>query len=146
VYGIVLVTALAAAEIEAETDWDVIVFVLGTVGVFWLAHIYAAVVSARGRQPVPRLRTAIWHGVGHSSGMVIAMLIPVTLLATGTLGLLDEWVAYYLALGSGIAILATIGYANARRNASTWPWRLAGVATTTSLGAVVIALSIWAHM
>jgi hypothetical protein len=145
VYGIVLVSALVAAEFDADTDWDVIVFVTGTVGVFWLAHVYAAVVASRGRRPVPPLWQAIRHGIGHSSGMALAMFIPVICLATGTLGILDEWTAYYLALASGMVVLAVIGYLNAWRNGSTWPWRVAGVGATLFLGAIVIALSIWAH-
>jgi positive regulator of sigma E activity len=145
IYGVVLVTALIAAEIDADTDLDVILFVLGTVGVFWLAHIYAAVVSSRAHHPVPPLHVGIRNGIRHSLGMGAAMLVPVVLLATGTFGLLDEWTAYYLALGSGIVILAIIGYANARRNASTWPWRILGVLTTTFLGLIVIGLSVLVH-
>ncbi|MGP3536729.1 hypothetical protein ACTU3I_18225 [Microbacterium sp. RD1] len=145
VYGIVLVTALIAAEIDAETDFDVILFVLGTVGVFWLAHIYAAVVASRGRHPAPPLRVGIRDGIRHSSGMALAMLIPVVLLALGTLQWVEEWTAYFLALGSGVVILGVIGYANARRNGSSWPWRLLGVLSTTLLGLLVIALSIAVH-
>lgn len=145
VYGIVLVTALIAAEIDAETDADVIVFVLGTVMVFWLAHIYAAVVASRGQRPAPPLRRAIRDGIRHSAGLALAMLIPVVLLATADFGILDEWTAYFCALSSGIVMLAVIGYLNARRNGSTWPWRIAGVLTTTLLGVLVIALSVLAH-
>ena len=81
IYGVVLVTALIGAEIEAPTDLDVIWFVAGTVGVFWLAHIYAAVVASRSRRPVPPLHVGIRDGVRHSGGMALAMLIPVFLLA-----------------------------------------------------------------
>jgi positive regulator of sigma E activity len=145
VYGIVLVTALIAAEIEAESDLDVILFLVGTVGVFWLAHIYAAVVASRGTRPVPPLRQGIAAGIRHSAGMAVSMLVPVLFLASGALGILDEWPAYWLALASGVVILGVIGYANARRNGSTWPWRILGVLVTTGLGVVVIVLSILVH-
>ncbi|WP_431798650.1 hypothetical protein [Microbacterium kunmingense] len=145
IYGVVLVTALIGAEIEAPTDLDVIWFVAGTVGVFWLAHIYAAVVASRSRRPVPPLHVGIRDGVRHSGGMALAMLIPVFLLATGTWGVLDEWTAYFLALGSGVVILGLIGYLNARRNGATWPWRVLGVVATTLLGLLVIGLSILVH-
>lgn len=144
VYGIVLVTALIAGEIDADTDDEVIVFVFGTVAIFWLAHIYAAVVASRGQQPAPPLARAIRDGVRHSSGMAIAMLIPIALLMTTALGV-DEWLAYFAALGSGVVMLGVIGYLNARRNGSRWPWRIAGVVTTMLLGIVVILLSIAAH-
>ena len=144
VYGIVLVTALIAGEIDADTDDDVIVFVLGTVVIFWLAHIYAAVVASRGTRPAPPLSRALRDGVRHSSGMAIAMLIPIALLMTAGLGV-DEWVAYFAALFSGILMLGVIGYLNARRNGSRWPWRVAGVLTTMLFGIVVVLLSIAAH-
>jgi positive regulator of sigma E activity len=145
IYGIVLVTALIAGEIDADTDWDVILFVFGTVCVFWLAHIYAAVVASRGKRPAPPLGVGIRDGIRHSAGMVVAMLVPVAILGLGTLEVLDEWTAYFLALLSGVVLLGIIGYANARRNGSSWPWRVLGVVTTTFLGVIVILLSIAVH-
>jgi hypothetical protein len=144
IYGIVLVTALIAGEIDADTDDDVIAFVLGTVVIFWIAHIYAAVVASRGKSPAPPLGRALRDGVRHSSGMALAMLIPIALLASTRIGV-DEWSAYFAALLSGIVMLGVIGYLNARRNGSSWPWRIAGVVTTMLLGIVVIVLSIAAH-
>jgi len=144
IYGIVLVTALIAGEVDAETDDDVIAFVLGTVVIFWIAHIYAAVVASRGKSPAPPLGRALRDGVRHSSGMALAMLIPIALLMTTYVGV-DEWSAYFAALLSGIVMLGAIGYLNARRNGSTWPWRVAGVITTMLLGIVVVLLSIAAH-
>lgn len=145
VYGLVLVTALIAVSWEDDTDLDVLVFVFGTVVVFWLAHVYAAVVAGRAQRPAPPLRSAIRSGARHASGMLVAMLIPAVLLALGGVGLLDEFVAYYLALASGVLLLGLIGYANAARNGGPWPWRLAGVLTTTLLGVLVIVLSVLVH-
>jgi hypothetical protein len=76
--------------------------------------------------------------------MALAMLIPIALLASTRVGV-DEWSAYFAALLSGIVMLGAIGYLNARRNGSSWPWRIAGVVTTMLLGIVVIILSIAAH-
>jgi hypothetical protein len=73
------------------------------------------------------------------------MLVPAALLLLGALGLVEEYTAYFLALGSGIVLLAVIGYANAARNGSSWPWRIAGLLATTLLGMLVIGLSILAH-
>ena len=145
IYGIVLVTAVIAVGWEDAADLDVLIFLMGTVLVFWLAHIYAAVVASRGKPNPPGLRAAIGQGVAHASGMLVSMLIPAALLATGVLGWVEEYTAYFLALGSGILILAIIGYANAVRNGSTWPWRIAGVLVTTLLGVLVILLSILVH-
>lgn len=145
VYGTVLVTALIGADIDAASDLDVIVFLLGTVGVFWLAHVYAAVVASRGRTPVPPLREGLLAGVRHSGGMVVAMLVPVALLGLGAVGVLGEWPAYWAALGSGVLVLGAIGYGNARRTGGTRRWRVLGTAVTAGLGVIVILLSILVH-
>lgn len=145
VYGIVLVTALIGVGWEDETDLEVLVFLVGTVFVFWLAHIYAAVVASRAAGTPGALRAAVVHGIRHTNGMLVAMLIPAFLLWLGVIGLVEEWTAYFLALGSGVVMLALIGYANAARNRSPWYWRVGGVLATTGLGLLVIVLSIIAH-
>jgi hypothetical protein len=145
VYGIVLVTALIAVGWEDDTDFEVLVFVVGTVFVFWLAHIYAAVVASRAVQPPLVLRTALARGIRHTYGMLVAMLIPAFLLWLGVIEVVEEYTAYYLALGSGVVMLALIGYANAARNRSPWYWRVGGVVVTTGLGLLVIVLSIVVH-
>jgi positive regulator of sigma E activity len=145
VYGIVLVTAVIAVGWNDETDLDVLVFLLGTVVVFWLAHIYAGVVASRSAEHPEPLTAAIRTAMKHASGMLIAMLIPAALLCTAVLGWVEEYTAYFLALGSGLLMLAIIGYLNAARNRSRWPWRIAGVLSTTLLGALVIGLSILVH-
>lgn len=145
VYGIVLVTALIAVGWDDDTDLEVLVFVVGTVFVFWLAHIYAAVVASRAKAPPVALRTAVAAGIRHTYGMLVAMLIPVFLLSLAVIDLVEEYTAYYLALGSGVVMLALIGYANASRNRSPWYWRVGGVLATTGLGLLVIVLSIVVH-
>ena len=144
-YGIVLVTALIGVGWDDETDLEVLIFVVGTVIVFWLAHIYAAVVASRAARPPVVLRVALVHGIRHTYGMLVAMLVPALLLWLAVVDLVEEYTAYYLALGSGIVLLALIGYANAARNGSTWPWRIAGILSTTALGLLVIVLSILVH-
>jgi positive regulator of sigma E activity len=145
VYGVVLVTALIAVGWDDDTDLEVLIFVIGTVFVFWLAHIYAAVVASRAAATPPSLRTALALGIRHTYGMLVAMLIPAFLLWLAVIDVVEEYTAYYLALGSGVVTLAVIGYANAARNRSPWYWRVAGVLATTALGLLVIVLSIIVH-
>lgn len=145
VYGIVLVTALIGVGWEDDTDLEVLLLVAGTVFVFWLAHIYAAIVASRAHRPPPPLSTAIRNGIRHTSGLVIAMVIPTLLLLLAVLGWLDEYTAYYLALASGVVLLALIGLGNAIRNGSSWPWRIAGMLATSGLGVLVIVLGVLVH-
>jgi positive regulator of sigma E activity len=147
VYGVVLVSALIAVGWEEETDLDVLLFVLGTVVIFWIAHLYAAVVASRAtpegrRRPIgPTIVVAMRHSIG----MLVATLLPVAVLTLGVLGWVEEYTAYYIALASGVVVLALIGFANATRNRSSWPLRLAGAGITASLGILVIFLSILTH-
>ena len=47
IYGVVLVSAVIAVGWEDDTDLDVLLFTLGSVGVFWLAHVYSGTSPAR---------------------------------------------------------------------------------------------------
>lgn len=147
VYGLVLVTALVAIGDEYDSDLEVLVFVVGTTLVFWLAHVYAGIVAAGGhaeRGGESFLRRA-GHAASHSSGMLLAMLPPALVLAMGVLGLVDEDEAYDFALIIGLIVLALIGWGNARRNGRRWPMQIVGALSTTMLGALVILLSILVH-
>ena len=145
-YGLVLVTALVAVGWQDDTDFEVLLFVVGTVLVYWLAHIYAGVVASRRTPPVPPLVEAVMAaGARRASPMIVAMLLPAFLLGLAAVGWVEEYTAYFLALGSGIVLLAVIGYVDSVANGSRWPWRIAGVLSTTLLGALVIGLSILAH-
>lgn len=145
--GTVLVSALIAVGWEYETDLEVFLFTLGTVGVFWLSHIYAGVVAGSG--PAGRPREAVWvralATARHSAGMVLAMLLPAVFLLLAAVGVLDEYVAYYIALWVGVGILAVLGYVNAARRRKRWPLRLLNAAATSALGLIIIWLSTLVH-
>ncbi|GLB68271.1 hypothetical protein [Arthrobacter mangrovi] len=145
--GTVLVSALIAVGWKYETDLEVFLFTLGTVGVFWLSHIYAGVVAGSGSAGRPR--EAVWARVlataRHSVGMVLAMLLPAFFLLLAAVGVLDEYVAYYIALWVGAGILAVLGYVNAARRRKRWPLRLLNAAATSALGLIIIWLSTLVH-
>ncbi|MBO1269817.1 hypothetical protein [Arthrobacter cavernae] len=147
IYGTVLVSALIAVGWKYHTNLEVFLFTLGTIGVFWLAHIYSGVVA--GTLSKEHRGKAIWIAVlasaRHSVGMVLAMLVPAVFLLLATVGVLDEYVAYYLALWVGVVILAVLGYANAARRGSHWSLRLLNAAATSVLGLGIIWLSALVH-
>lgn len=146
VYGVVLVTALISIGEHYDTDFEVLIYVVGTMVIFWLAHVYAGVVAASAPgEPRASLGARIGHSAAHSVGMLLAMLLPTLLLALGSLRVLDEWDAYDLASFSGVAVLAVIGWLNATRNGRRWPMRIVGALVTASLGLLVIGLSTLAH-
>ncbi len=147
IYGVVLVSAVIAVGSEDETDLDVLLFTLGSVGVFWLAHVYSGTL-AREETEGPRLRAimvAALASARHTAGMLAAMVLPTVALLLGVVGVLDEYVAYYLALWVGVAVLAVLGWFASARRGSPWYWRLVSAIVTATLGAIVIWLGALIH-
>ncbi len=147
IYGVILVSALIAIGWDDETDLAVLLFTLGAGTVFWLAHLYAGTIALEDpRQPRARaIAAAAWKAARESAGMLIAMVLPTFFLLLAVVGLVDEYVAYYLALWVGVAILAVVGYANSARRRSPWYWRLVSALVTASLGLLIIWLSSLVH-
>ncbi|SMH44761.1 hypothetical protein SAMN06295885_2423 [Rathayibacter oskolensis] len=147
IYGTVLSITLIAVGWDKDTDLEVLLFLLGSVTVFWVAHLYAGTIARLpSTEPSPRtVLAAAADTARHSVGMLAAMIVPALLLALGPLGLVDEWTAYYLALGSGVLILALLGYVMSARRGSPLGRRLLGTLTTTLLGVVVVWLSTLVH-
>ncbi len=149
VYGIVLVSALIAVGWEYDTDLEVLVFIIATTLIFWITHVYARTVAVHqdnGDDPadVP-VHTALGEAIRHSAGMLLAMLLPAVFLVLAAVHVLDEYVAYYIALWVSIGMLAVVGYVAAlRRRRPLWRRILSGLVTGI-LGLVVVGLGILAH-
>ena len=147
IYGVVLVSALIAVGWEDDTDLEVLLFTLGAVGVFWLAHVYSGTVASEevGEPRWRAIMVAASASMRHSAGLLAAIVLPALFLLTAIVGWVDEYVAYYLALWVGVAVLAVLGYANAARRRSPWYWRLLSALVTASLGLLIIWLSSLVH-
>ncbi|MGN6126040.1 MAG: hypothetical protein ACTHON_05705 [Humibacter sp.] len=149
VYGIVLVSALITVGWEYDTDLEVLIFVVVTTLIFWITHVYARTVAVHGDgsgdpAEVP-VGAAFREAVRHSRGMLLAMLLPSVFLLLAVVQVLDEYVAYYLALWVSIAMLAVVGYLGAlRRRRSVWRCILSALVTGV-LGLIVVGLGILAH-
>ena len=147
IYGVVLVSSLIAIGWRENTDLEVLWFTFGTVMVFWLAHLYAGALS-REETGSPRwqaILAAVRTSAAHSSGMLLAMILPTIFLVLATVGVLDEYVAYYLALWAGTVVLAIIGWWAAARRGGHWSWRLLSAVITACLGLLVIWLGSFVH-
>jgi len=147
IYGVVLVSSLIAIGWREDTDLQVLLFTLGAVVVFWLAHVYAGTI-AREESDGPRLRgilVAARSSAAHTAGMLLAMVLPTIFLGLAALNLIDEYVAYYLALWVGVVVLAVIGWFTARRRGGHWGWWLLSAVVTATLGMIVIWLGSLVH-
>jgi len=147
IYGTVLVSALVAVGGNDDTDLEVFLFTIGAVGVFWLAHVYARSVGhlTEARPGLSAIVVAVASAARHSAPKVVAMLIPSVFLLLATVGVLDQYIAYYIALWSGVAVLAVLGYLNSTRRGSPMRLRLVSAALTSALGLGIIWLSSLVH-
>ncbi len=147
IYGTVLVSALIAVGWKYDTDLEVFLFTLGTVAVFWLAHVYSGVVASHGsaRASGRVLWGLVLVSARHSVGMVLAMLVPAVFLLLSAVGGLDEYVGYYIALWAGVVTLAVLGFWNSVRRGRGWARRILNAAITASLGILIIWLSYLVH-
>lgn len=143
IHGTVLVSAVIAVGWNDDTDLQVLLFVLGSVGVFWLAHVYSGIL-AREVDTGHRLRAvleAARQSTRHTTGLIASMVLPVVFLLLAVVGVLDEYVAYYAALWVGVLVLAVLGFAASARRGSPWYLRLVSAVVTASLGLLIIWLS-----
>ncbi|QDZ15956.1 hypothetical protein [Humibacter ginsenosidimutans] len=149
VYGIVLVAALITVGWKFNTDFEVLVFIVGSTLVFWVTHVYARAAVARRADADPehpvRVTDALAEAVRHSIGMLFAMLLPAVFLLLATVGVLDEYVAYYIALWIGVGLLVIIGFVVATRNGRPIWLRFIAAAATGALGLLVIWLGSLVH-
>ena len=112
VYGLVMVSALLVVTKKYEvTSRDVFVKVLGTILVFWLAHVFATAVSHMGvvsdrKSP---FRESFRYAVGHSVGMLVASVVPLAIVLLGVVNLVRDDVAVWTALWVDALLLGILG-------------------------------------
>jgi hypothetical protein len=152
VYGVILVAGLVVIVSDAaQASWDVLVKVLATVVVFWAAHIYAGTVAHLSDHPgsdlaiAQRLRHAARHALDHSWGMLVAALLPVTVLLLGVANVVADRVAIWGTLWLAVVVLGALGYLKvASWTGKRWV-RFASASVTSVLGLVLIGLKILVH-
>jgi hypothetical protein len=144
VYGTIVALAVLIAGARAYPDGPghVAALVLVTSVVFWLAHVYAHALGqsvARNR----RLTLAELRSVArHEAAVIEAALLPVAALLLGAIGLLSATAAVWLALATGLVVLAAEGVLFARLERLGWLGTLVIVSVNLALGVVLIGLKL----
>ncbi len=148
VYGTILVSGLiAVSSAHGEKSGVVLLTVAVTVLVFWAAHVYAGTVARLGEENETHVgvRAAFGRSLRHSYGMLTSAGIPALILLAGTTNLIPDGAANDVALWSGTAILAFLGYvAFLRRGSSIWV-RILGALGTACFGIVFVVLKAFVH-
>ena len=147
IYGTVLVSALIAVGYDDDTDLDVLLFTLGSIAVFWVAHVYAGAVAdlhlVDGH--LKGVGRSILHSMRRASSILLPMLLPAVFLFLAVVHVLDEYVAFYLALATGTVVLGVLGWVAFALRGASWRGRVLGALSTAALGVAVVALSTLTH-
>jgi hypothetical protein len=146
IYGTLLVSAIIGSASDSDPDRVVLELALRTAIVFWIAHVFADGLAHIGRSgDGMSVATSLRFGLRHGAGLLYSAIIPCVFLLIGALGLLDEYVAYYLALAIPVLLLGALGWLMMANRGSAWAIRLAAAAITALLGVIVILIKIALH-
>ena len=130
VYGTIIVMATLVAGAPAFRDdlWHLFAIVVVTTLVFWAAHIYAHGLAESLQLGRRLTRQELTHIAHRERAMGLAVVLPAVALVLGALGVIRGSVAIWLALGLGVAALATQGFRYAQLE------RLSALGTTVVVG------------
>jgi hypothetical protein len=148
VYGILLVSGMIVVSgTYGASSWETFVSVLGTVIVFWVAHVYAGTVAGHGvvEGDETTLGMAFRRSLRRSMGFLTSALIPSLLLLIGALRVIPDVVAIWVALWLGVVILGALGYSAFALRGSSWTVRILGSLGTGALGIAMILLKALVH-
>jgi hypothetical protein len=146
VYGSVLVAALLGAlEAEHAQPRAMVVSLVSTTAVFWLAHIWAGVV---GEQiTAGRIRVAVRiRDVARSEWPIVeAGFLPLIPIVLAWIGPGSRGTGAKIALAVALIQLGVWGMIAGRRAHDSWPAALVAGTITGLLGLFVVLLEIWVH-
>jgi hypothetical protein len=147
IYGQILVTSLVGAlseDSEIEAGY-ILVSVVSTMLVFWLAHVYAEALS-RGLEARRHLEWAEIRRLAAREWPLVQAAIPTAIvLALGAIGALSTETAVDIAIALGIVALFTWGLAIGRASGWSWAAALFGAAISACFGLAVVGLKALVH-
>ena len=147
IYGNVLATSLVVAfsEDEDNSAGDIALAVFVTGIVFWIAHVYASVLAERYTAGRRLAWSEIQAELQAEWPIVQAFFPPIVVLLLGTIGLLSDNTAEWLAIGVGVAAMVLWSLAIGRRERMS-ALGLAGMALVNALfGVAIVLLKVIVH-
>ncbi|MRX44229.1 hypothetical protein GJR97_10880 [Agromyces sp. Q22] len=148
VYGVILVSGMiVVAGGHGETSWQVFWTVVVTVLVFWAAHVYAGTVAHHGFDDhrMVGLGEAFRGALRRSFGMLVAALIPSSILLLGAARVVPDLLAIWTALWVGVLVLAVLGLIAFRRRGASPVMQVVGALGTAAFGIAMILLKAVIH-
>jgi hypothetical protein len=143
IYGTVISASVLAAVDETEPIWTVVVTVMVTVLVYWLAERYAMLLAVhmRGQSTTAGLGQVLrqgWRMVEASYTPVLVLVLAWSL--SGSVATAIEASLYYTT-----ALLIALGWLAGRRNGQSGWALVRTMAFVGALGVIIIALKLTLH-
>ena len=147
IYGTILVGGMIVASGPLQaTSWETFLSVIGTVIVFWAAHMYAGILARRGREAHPMtLTTAIRRTFRSSLGFLTSALLPCVILLLGATRVVPDAIAIWTALWLGVVVLGVIGFRIFSLRSDSFTIRILGCLGTAAFGVSMIVLKALIH-
>lgn len=147
IYGLILAVSVIAVsrEYESSNAGSIAVTVLVTGIVFWLAHVYARILSRSKRGDRWPTRAEVREVLRHDWPLVEVTIPLVLVLALGAVGLVPDGLAVTLAVGAALAELATAGAYAARTSGAGATGIVVSAGIAVALGGAVVLLKTLVH-
>jgi hypothetical protein len=144
VYGtiIVMATLVAGAPAFKHDLWHLFAIVVVTTVVFWAAHIYAHGLGESLQLGRRLTRSELGQIAHRERAMGLAVVLPAAALVLGALGVIRGSLSIWLALGIGVAALATQGMRYARLERLSGPGTAVVVGLNLALGLSLVLLKV----
>ncbi len=147
--GVITGTVVCAAVIAAgaghiDSTAALTFAIIGTVFVYWLAHLHAHTIGhavANGMHPLRALR----GGITHTWPIAAASLLPIGILLLAEMAGADLRTAAWIALWATIVLLAGYSYLAGRRSGMGTVGCLLSAAAGGALGVVIALLKAALH-
>src|SRR5262249_1263813 len=142
VYGtiVVLAVVITGGKSYPHEPGHVAVLVVVTTVVFWLAHVYSHALAHSVSRDEHLSFSELRDIARREASLLEAGLPPVVALLLGSIGVLSDNAAVWLAIALGLAVLAAQGIVFARIEKLGWLGTLVVLALNLALGLLLVAL------
>jgi hypothetical protein len=147
IYGLILATSVIAVsrEYDSSNASSVGITVLVTGLVFWLAHVYARVLSRSVTRHRMLSRSEVREVLRHDWPLVEVTAPLLVILALGVLDFVPDSTATLLAMIAALVELAATGAYAAYLRGARLPGALVSAAVAVFLGTAVVLLKVLVH-
>ena len=141
---VVCAAAIAAVTGHVDTTAQLSLAILGTVAIYWIAHLHATTIGSsltHGHHPLAAFKHAFWHTLPIAGASVVPLGV---LLATTLFGA-SLRTAAFTALFATIGLLGVYSYLAGIRAGLDTAGRVASAVAGAALGLLVVLLKMLLH-